>query len=174
MALSNDSRDTARSAGLHYASDLQAGILRYGPPGRFRYRLASGKPVKDRSVLKRIKSLVIPPAWKEVWIAPRPDSHLQATGRDARGRKQYRYHQTFAAHRDSAKYAHLVEFGHGGKHPAPPHPFLRPAFDAFRKAAVDMAGKEISERIIKRIVRESKRDLEALARAARREFSTKL
>jgi DNA topoisomerase-1 len=110
MSDTNDSRDTARSAGLHYASDLQAGILRDGPPGRFRYRLASGKPVKDRSVLKRIKSLVIPPAWKQVWIAPRPDSHLQATGRDARGRKQYRYHQTFAAHRDSAKYAHMVEF----------------------------------------------------------------
>ena len=110
MSLSNDARDTARSAGLHYASDLQAGILRAGPPGRFRYRLASGKPVKDRSILKRIKSLAIPPAWNDVWIAPRPDSHLQATGRDARGRKQYRYHQTFAAHRDSAKYAHLVEF----------------------------------------------------------------
>jgi len=76
--------------------------------------------------------------------------------------------------RKKAPHAHLVEFGHGGKHPAPPHPFLRPAFDAFRKAAVDMAGKEISERIIKKIVRESKRDLEALARAARREFSTKL
>jgi DNA topoisomerase-1 len=110
MSISNDSRDTARSAGLHYASDLQAGIVRYGSPGRFRYRMATGKPVKDRSVLKRIKSLAIPPAWKEVWIASRPDSHLQATGRDARGRKQYRYHQTFAAHRDSAKYAHLVEF----------------------------------------------------------------
>ena len=110
MSLSSDSQDAALSAGLLYVSDREPGIGRVGAGGRFHYRLASGKPVRDKAVLRRIKSLVIPPAWKDVWIASSADAHLQATGRDARGRKQYRYHPDFAAVRDTTKYAHLVAF----------------------------------------------------------------
>lgn len=110
MSDPSDNRNAAVSAGLNYVTDGQPGIARLGNKGRFQYRLPSGKVVRDRAVLNRIKSLVIPPAWTSVWISPRPDAHLQATGRDARGRKQYRYHPDFAAVRDSAKYAHLVDF----------------------------------------------------------------
>jgi DNA topoisomerase-1 len=110
MFVSLDSQEAAASAGLQYISDQGAGIVRLGAPGHFRYRLSSGKPVRDKAVLNRIKSLAIPPAWKDVWIAPRADAHLQATGRDVRGRKQYCYHPDFAAVRDSAKYTRLVEF----------------------------------------------------------------
>jgi DNA topoisomerase I len=100
----------ADAAGLRYVSDDTAGIVRTGRPGRFRYRAPSGKYIKDTKILKRIRGLAIPPAWKDVWIAPAPDAHLQATGRDARGRKQYRYHPDFIAVRDSSKYAHLADF----------------------------------------------------------------
>jgi DNA topoisomerase-1 len=104
----------ARSAGLRYVQDDQVnGISRTGAPGRFHYRLPSGKPVRDRATLKRIQALAIPPAWKQVWIAPSAHAHLQATGRDARGRKQYRYHAGFAAIRDADKFAHLVAFAEG-------------------------------------------------------------
>lgn len=105
-----DTREAARAVGLSYVSDQERGIHRLGKPGRFRYRAPDGKPVKDAETLARIKSLVIPPAWTEVWIAPSAHAHLQATGRDARGRKQYRYHPDFAGVRDAVKYAHLVEF----------------------------------------------------------------
>jgi DNA topoisomerase I len=100
----------AEAAGLTYVSDESAGITRLGKPGRFRYRDARGKPVKDAKTLARIRKLAIPPAWTRVWFAPAPDAHLQATGRDAKGRKQYRYHPDFIAVRDGTKYAHLVEF----------------------------------------------------------------
>src|SRR6202012_648892 len=101
--------NTADAAGLHYVSDDSAGIIRLGKPGRFRYRLPNGKFAKDVKTLKRIRALAIPPAWTDVWIAPSPDGHLQATGRDARGRKQYRYHSEFIAIRDNSKYAHLAD-----------------------------------------------------------------
>jgi len=110
MSDPSENRDAAASAGLRYVTDRQPGISRLGNKGHFRYRLPSGKTARDRVLLKRIKDLVIPPAWTRVWISPEPDAHLQATGRDARGRKQYRYHPDFAAVRDSAKYAHLVDF----------------------------------------------------------------
>jgi DNA topoisomerase I len=100
----------AHFAGLQYVSDDMPGIARIGRNGHFRYRSTNGKPVRDRVILARIRSMAIPPAWRKVWIAPWPDAHLQATGRDARGRKQYRYHQEFAAIRDAAKFSHLVEF----------------------------------------------------------------
>jgi DNA topoisomerase I len=104
----------AQSAGLLYVSDEQsAGIRRKGPPGRFHYVGPGGKKVRDRATLRRIARLAIPPAWREVWIAPSARAHLQATGRDARGRKQYRYHAAFAAIRDADKYAHLVPFAEG-------------------------------------------------------------
>lgn len=110
MSDPSENRDAALSAGLRYVTDQQPGISRLGASGHFHYRLPSGKAVRDRTLLKRIGRLVIPPAWKSVWIASQPDAHLQATGRDARGRKQYRYHPDFAAFRDSVKYSHLVEF----------------------------------------------------------------
>lgn len=107
-------RKAARSAGLRYVQDEQVkGISRQGPPKHFRYLSPAGKTVRDAATLKRIRTLAIPPAWKNVWIAPAPDAHLQATGRDAKGRKQYRYHPDFAAIRDADKYAHLVEFAEG-------------------------------------------------------------
>src|ERR1051326_1180569 len=86
------------------------GIKRCGRPGRFFYRLPSGKKLTDRRQIARIAALAIPPAWNDVWISPLPHAHLAATGRDAKGRKQYRYHPDFVAVRDAAKYAHLVEF----------------------------------------------------------------
>ncbi len=77
----------------------------------FSYRNASGRPVRDRTTLARIRSLAIPPAYEEVWICPHPRGHLQATGRDARGRKQYRYHPDWRAGNDLAKHGRMVEFG---------------------------------------------------------------
>ncbi|MBA2589475.1 MAG: DNA topoisomerase IB [Alphaproteobacteria bacterium] len=106
-----DPHKAAHAAGLRHVSDEGlAGITRHGAPGRFHYRRPDGRPVRDRATLNRIKALVIPPAWKQVWIAPYPNAHLMATGRDARGRKQYRYHPGFAAVRDADKYAHLAHF----------------------------------------------------------------
>jgi DNA topoisomerase I len=78
----------------------------------FRYIRADGRAVRDRDTLSRIRSLVIPPAWTDVWISPSPDSHLQATGRDARGRKQYRYHARWRATRDETKFDRLLAFGY--------------------------------------------------------------
>ena len=111
MSQIGDAKTAARAAGLRYVSDeLVAGITRHGAPGHFRYKRENGHPVKDKATLKRIRKLAIPPAWKNVWIAPFPNAHLMATGRDARGRKQYRYHSDFAAVRDADKYAHLADF----------------------------------------------------------------
>jgi DNA topoisomerase-1 len=111
MLPSHDPRRSARAAGLRYVSDEGLpGITRHGAPGRFYYKRPDGSPVRDKSTLNRIKALVIPPAWKNVWIAPFANAHLMATGRDARGRKQYRYHPGFAAVRDADKYAHLARF----------------------------------------------------------------
>jgi DNA topoisomerase-1 len=100
----------AESAGLRYVTDETRGIKRLGRPGRFRYRDPIDRIVRDARTLNRIRKLAIPPAWTDVWVAPSANAHLQATGRDAKGRKQYRYHPEFVATRDSAKYAHLVEF----------------------------------------------------------------
>jgi DNA topoisomerase-1 len=102
--------EAAEVAGLRYVRDDVAGIARVGRGGRFRYRDARGRPVRHTEALARIKKLAIPPAWTDVWIAPSADAHLQATGRDARGRKQYRYHPDFVAVRDCAKYARLTDF----------------------------------------------------------------
>ncbi len=111
MSNMGEAKTAARAAGLCYVSDDSLpGITRHGRPGHFTYRRPDGKLVRDRNELKRIKALAIPPAWKKVWIAPKPNAHLLATGRDARGRKQYRYHPGFAAVRDADKYAHLAEF----------------------------------------------------------------
>lgn len=96
--------------GLVYLSDDQPGITRRRSGGGFSYRSADGAKISDRTELARIRGLAIPPAWTDVWIAPRADAHLQATGRDAAGRKQYRYHEDFLAAREAAKFEHLVAF----------------------------------------------------------------
>jgi DNA topoisomerase-1 len=106
-----DGRSAARKAGLRYVSDTSVkGITRHGRPGRFTYKSPAGRPLRDARLLRRIAKLAIPPAWRQVWIAPFDDAHLAATGLDAKGRKQYRYHGDFAAVRDHAKYEHLAEF----------------------------------------------------------------
>jgi DNA topoisomerase I len=100
----------AASAGLHYVTDNRPGITRVMGALGFRYYRPDGRPLKSPSDLKRIRSLAVPPAWKRVWICPDPRGHLQATGRDARGRKQYRYHPDWRAHRDSDKFDRLEAF----------------------------------------------------------------
>jgi DNA topoisomerase-1 len=105
-----DPQDTAESAGLRYVSDDQPGIARHKRGKGFRYLLPSGKPVTDARTLARIRKLAIPPAYRDVWICPCADGHIQATGRDAKGRKQYRYHARFREVRDSTKYHHMLEF----------------------------------------------------------------
>ena len=100
---------SADQAGLRYSSDREPGIVRRRRGPRFYYRHADGRPV-DRATLKRIRSLVIPPAWTDVWIAADARAHLQASGRDARGRKQYRYHPRWSEVRDAAKFDHLRAF----------------------------------------------------------------
>src|SRR3954463_15239419 len=94
----------------HVCDERVPGIRRLGAPGKFRYVRADGRKVKDAAELARIKSLVIPPAWTNVWICADPQGHLQATGRDARGRKQYRYHPRFRQMRDDVKYSRLPAF----------------------------------------------------------------
>jgi DNA topoisomerase-1 len=103
--------NAARSAGLRYFSDQLSGLRRKRAGKGFAYYTASGDLVRDRETLKRIKALAIPPAWTEVWICPHPNGHLQATGRDNKGRKQYRYHARWRSTRDENKYDRLLEFG---------------------------------------------------------------
>ena len=86
------------------------GIRRIGSTHRVRYVDVSGRTIADRSVLQRIRALAIPPAWTDVWICADPRGHLQATGRDARGRKQYRYHPRWREVRDEVKYGRLIAF----------------------------------------------------------------
>src|SRR5687767_13382824 len=88
----SDPPAAARAAGLRYVHDGRPGIRRERAGEGFRYLDASGEAVTDEATLARIRKLAIPPAWTEVWICPQANGHLQATGRDARGRKQYRYH----------------------------------------------------------------------------------
>lgn len=100
------------AAGLVYVNDHDQGLRRVGAPPGFGYRDADGRPVSDEATLSRIRSLVIPPAWSAVWICPDPRGHIQATGRDARGRKQYRYHEDWRRARGGAKFNRLIAFGH--------------------------------------------------------------
>jgi DNA topoisomerase-1 len=102
--------DSAREAGLRYTSDRRPGIRRLGRAPSFRYVDPNGKAVRNKDVLQHIRSLVIPPAWTAVWICPDPRGHLQAVGRDARGRKQYRYHPRWRAVRDETKYHRMIGF----------------------------------------------------------------
>src|SRR5262249_32551911 len=97
--------------GVHYVSAPAPGLSRRKAGRGVRYLDAHGHAVRDRARLARIRSLVIPPAWKDVWICPDPRGHIQATGRDARGRKQCRYHPRWRAVRDEAKYGRMLAFG---------------------------------------------------------------
>jgi DNA topoisomerase I len=106
----SDPREAADSAGLIYVSDSRPGIRRRKSGSGFRYQSPDGDSITDPETLKRIRSLAIPPAWTDVWICPSANGHIQATGRDARGRKQYKYHPRFREFRESTKYHHIVAF----------------------------------------------------------------
>ncbi len=105
-----ESVHAAKSAGLVYVCDDRPGIRRVGNGKNSRYVGANNQPIKDKNTLARIKRLAIPPAWTDVWICPKQNGHLQATGRDARGRKQYRYHPHWREVRDENKYNRMLEF----------------------------------------------------------------
>lgn len=98
---------------LRWISSDSPGLRREGSPGRFRYRLPDGRLLRSRAVLARIRALAIPPAWQSVWISVDPSAHLQATGRDQRGRKQYLYHPAWRQQRSEHKFARLPDFGRG-------------------------------------------------------------
>ena len=100
----------AKRAALRYVNDSMPGITRHNARNGFDYRLPDGSLVRDIATLKRIRALAIPPAWTDVWICRDPNGHLQATGRDQRGRKQYRYHPRWREVRDEAKYGKLLIF----------------------------------------------------------------
>jgi DNA topoisomerase I len=131
----------AAEAGLRYVSDSEPGLRRVRAGRSFKYVDAAGQPIRERKVLARIRSLAIPPAYADVWICADPLGHLQATGRDARRRKQYRYHPRWREVRDSNKYERAVAFGRA-----------LPAIRA--RVAADMAGAGLGlERVLATTVR---------------------
>ena len=109
-SMSKPPADDARAAGLRYVTDSGPGIRREMSTLGFRYRNANGRVIRDVRELKRIRALAIPPAWTGVWICPDARGHIQATGRDARGRKQYRYHTGWRASRDETKFYRMTSF----------------------------------------------------------------
>jgi DNA topoisomerase-1 len=130
----------ARRAGLSYVADDAPGIRRIANRNGFAYRDGKGRQVRDPETRARIKRLAVPPAWTEVWICPDPEGHIQATGRDARGRKQYRYHPDFIKARDATKFEHLIDFAHA-------LPAIR------RRAARDMARRGLPlEKVVATVV----------------------
>ena len=102
---------TRPERGLRFSSDQDPGIRRRRAGREFRYLAADDRPIHDPRTLARIRALAVPPAWEEVWICPDDRGHVQAVGRDAGGRKQYRYHAQWKADHDSSKYARLATFG---------------------------------------------------------------
>jgi DNA topoisomerase-1 len=110
LAPETDPAAAARAANLRYVSDGEPGIRRRGAGSGFAYVGPDGRRVGDRHTLARIRALAIPPAWRDVWICPRADGHIQAVGRDARGRKQYRYHDEWRQARDATKYDRMIPF----------------------------------------------------------------
>ncbi|WP_369525450.1 hypothetical protein [Bradyrhizobium japonicum] len=101
---------TIAEEGLRYVSDSSPGYTRKRTGTTFSYYDKEGKRISDAAVIRRIKSIGIPPAYESVWICPSPNGHIQATGLDARGRKQYRYHPKWRELRDQNKYQHIMEF----------------------------------------------------------------
>jgi DNA topoisomerase I len=110
VAPAPDALEAAESAGLRYVTDASPGITRRRRGSGFIYLDAKGKPVRDADTLNRITHLVIPPAWRNVWICPDPLGHIQAVGRDDRGRKQYKYHERWRQVRDENKYGRMMQF----------------------------------------------------------------
>ena len=110
-ALITDPQASAKAAGLRYVTDASPGIRRKRAGKGFTYLTGNGTQLRDRHELKRITSLRIPPAWTNVWICPMPHGHLQATGYDVKGRKQYRYHPRWRDVRDETKYGRMLVFG---------------------------------------------------------------
>jgi DNA topoisomerase I len=108
--IATDPVAAAERADLVYVNDTDPGIRRKKSGSGFRYLDAAGQPVTDEETLARIRALAIPPAWTDVWICPLPSGHVQATGRDQKGRKQYRYHPEWTACRDEAKFSSLAAF----------------------------------------------------------------
>ena len=105
-----DGHESARSAGLRYSTDTRPGISRRRAGRGFSFRRPDGATIREPGTLARIHALAIPPAWTDVWICADPTGHLQATGRDARGRKQYRYHARWSRDRGDAKFSRLIGF----------------------------------------------------------------
>ena len=108
---SDDAPAVARKVGLRYVDDSKPGITRKKTATGFRYLAPDGKPVREEGALKRIRALAIPPAWTGVWICPLANGHIQATGRDVKKRKQYRYHAQWRSVRDESKYERMLSFG---------------------------------------------------------------
>jgi DNA topoisomerase I len=108
---SADAVATAKQVGLRYVGDSVPGISRTADKDGFQYLDPDGKRVRDEATLARIKALAIPPAWTDVWICPWENGHIQATGRDAKRRKQYRYHARWRSVRDEVKYERMINFG---------------------------------------------------------------
>jgi DNA topoisomerase-1 len=105
-----DPQEAAESVGLIYVTDQNPGISRRREGEGFTYTGVNGKPMTNPKILERIRKLAVPPAYVDVWMCPVANGHIQATGRDAKGRKQYRYHEKFREMRDSTKYQHILEF----------------------------------------------------------------
>lgn len=111
IAVFVDPMESAKAAGLRYVTDDEPGFRRRKRGRGFSYLDPRGRAIKEKKELERIRKLAIPPAWTEVWICARPNGHLQATGRDARGRKQYRYHPEWRHVRDETKFGRMLAFG---------------------------------------------------------------
>jgi DNA topoisomerase-1 len=109
QSVSQEYIETAVAAGLRYVTDAMPGIRRQAHGRGFRYLDPEGQVIRAPELLQRFRSLVIPPAWTDVWICPHEDGHLQVTARDGRGRKQYRYHPGFRQHRDGTKFERMFE-----------------------------------------------------------------
>ncbi|HKN65992.1 MAG TPA: hypothetical protein VJW73_06930 [Gemmatimonadaceae bacterium] len=110
MNPSDEHVESAEAAGLRYVTDAAPGIRRQRRGRGFTYIAADGSVIRDKEELERIRKLVIPPRWTNVWICPNPSGHLQVTARDARGRKQYRYHPRYRAVRDETKFGRMIAF----------------------------------------------------------------
>src|SRR5881397_413828 len=109
-ARTHERRKAATLAGLHYVTDGYAGIRRRRSGTGWIYYAPNGARIRDPDTRKRLNALAIPPAWTDVWICPDPNGHIQATARDARGRKQYRYHPSYREARDRSKFRRMLEF----------------------------------------------------------------
>jgi DNA topoisomerase-1 len=109
-ARTDEHRQAAARAGLHYVTDGVAGIRRRRSGTGWTYYDPNGARISNPHIRKRLHALAIPPAWTDVWICPDPDGHIQATARDARGRKQYRYHPSYRETRDRSKFRRMLEF----------------------------------------------------------------